>query len=455
MTITLLLRPRARRIRGVLACVIAVFAFAYGMPAAFAVAPDSKAFAFAGAPQTWTVPDGVTSVQVTVDGAQGGDGGGAMAYGGLGGRVQATLSVTPGEILQINVGGRNGFNGGGGGALAGGGASDVRRGAFGIADRVVVAGGGGGASGGNIVAAFGAGGSGGGPIASKGSDGIEDSSNGTGRGGEPGSQVAAGAGGMGALGGGGGSGAGGGGGGYFGGGGGGDPIWSHGGGGGGSSYVIPTATAIESHRGFHQGEGAIVVTWPPAPRPAPPTVVPASKAFTLVNHPEYWQVPQGVTAVKVVADGARGSDNTIGGPGGNGGRTTAIMTVTPGETIQINVGGRNGFNGGGGGAFASGGASDVRRGGVTANDRVLVAGGGGSPSTSSTGVEGSGGDGGGPIASKGGDGAGGDGEGKARGGEPGSQVAAGAGGVGYWTGSGNGSLGGGSAARVVPCSPST
>ena len=108
--------------------------------------PGSATFTYTGAAQTWTVPDGVTAVAVEVDGAQGGD----PDYGGLGGRVQATLAVTPGETLQVNVGGQGawlggGFGGGGGNCCAwgGGGASDIRRGGTTLNDRVVVAGGGG------------------------------------------------------------------------------------------------------------------------------------------------------------------------------------------------------------------------------------------------------------------------------------------------------------------------
>jgi hypothetical protein len=79
-----------------------------------------------------------------------------MPFGGRGGRVTSAVQVTPGEALQVNVGGFAGWNGGGTGSVpilgssgarfytAGGGASDVRRGGTGLATRVVVAGGGGG-----------------------------------------------------------------------------------------------------------------------------------------------------------------------------------------------------------------------------------------------------------------------------------------------------------------------
>ncbi len=113
---------------------------------------------FTGASQTWTVPPGVTSICVDARGAQGGN------AGGLGGAATGTLSVTPGEILYIYVGGAGtmanatpvpgGFNGGGNGSWggSGGGASDVRQGGTALGNRKIVGGGGGGGygSGGGI-----------------------------------------------------------------------------------------------------------------------------------------------------------------------------------------------------------------------------------------------------------------------------------------------------------------
>ena len=108
---------------------------------------------------TFTNPPGVTSVTFAAFGAQGGSFA-PFRFGGLGGSGTSAVSVTPGQILQVNVGGvggndnsavpNGGFNGGGSGGDAtvngagGGGASDVRTSPFGLADRVVVGGGGGG-----------------------------------------------------------------------------------------------------------------------------------------------------------------------------------------------------------------------------------------------------------------------------------------------------------------------
>ncbi|MEM9821210.1 MAG: glycine-rich protein [Bacteroidota bacterium] len=118
------------------------------------------AFNYTGAVQTFTVPDGVTNIQIDAYGAQGGN-----TYStngpGQGGRVQATMNVTPGEVLHIYVGGQGqsysgfsgtlvgGWNGGGNGSSGGqggggGGATDIRIGGTSLNDRVLVAGGAGG-----------------------------------------------------------------------------------------------------------------------------------------------------------------------------------------------------------------------------------------------------------------------------------------------------------------------
>ena len=114
-------------------------------------------FAFTGAVQTYTVPAGVTAIQIECWGAQGGTGtgfDGVEGTGGLGGYSIGELVVTPGQILEVYVGGAGdmfgpgGFNGGGQAGTnygaAGGGGSDVRVTPYGFGDRVIVAGGGGG-----------------------------------------------------------------------------------------------------------------------------------------------------------------------------------------------------------------------------------------------------------------------------------------------------------------------
>ena len=81
-----------------------------------AVGPTTVTFSYTGGAQLFAVPAGVTSVVVDVQGAQGG--GNGTGTGGLGGDAAATVTVAPGQALQIMVGGRGvvgsgGYNGGG------------------------------------------------------------------------------------------------------------------------------------------------------------------------------------------------------------------------------------------------------------------------------------------------------------------------------------------------------
>ena len=144
----------------------ATFAMGAGALGRFALAAPASAttetFSVTGAAQTWTVPAGVTSATFDLYGASGGGDASPTATAfrrGLGGRATATIAVTPGDSIQVNVGGQGtqitgGFNGGGTGTggggtgtpgNGGGGASDIRVGDTTLDDRVLVAGGGGGA----------------------------------------------------------------------------------------------------------------------------------------------------------------------------------------------------------------------------------------------------------------------------------------------------------------------
>ena len=123
---------------------------------------QSMSYLYTGTIQTFTVPPAVASLSITAVGAQGGQCGGRSVtyYGGLGGLIVATVSVTPLSTLYVYVGGAGptgpyasgGYNGGGGGSLyssgsyggGGGGASDVRTVQGSTSSWLVVAGGGGG-----------------------------------------------------------------------------------------------------------------------------------------------------------------------------------------------------------------------------------------------------------------------------------------------------------------------
>lgn len=124
------------------------------------------------------------------------------------------------------------------------------------------------------------------------------------------------------------------------------------------------------------------------------------ETFSYTGSMQSWVVPLGVTEVAIEAWGAEGADAVdrlpSNGGGGLGGYASGKLTVTPGETLYIYVGGEGntdgtgGFNGGGAGGFGSagsscsggnagggGGASDIRQGGTVLTDRVIVAAGGG------------------------------------------------------------------------------
>lgn len=72
----------------------------------------SQTFNYTGSTQTFTVPDGVTSLTVTLTGGQGGRGGGdsqgSPTPGGYRGVVTGTIDVTPGQELTVAVGGGGG-----------------------------------------------------------------------------------------------------------------------------------------------------------------------------------------------------------------------------------------------------------------------------------------------------------------------------------------------------------
>lgn len=120
---------------------------------------STQTFNFTGGIQTFTVPNGVTQIYVELYGGQGGNGANGTnpnnigGVGGRGGKVTGYVTVSPGQIYNIFVGGQGatptgGFNGGGNGgtqnAGGGGGATDIRYPGTGTTDRIIVSGGGGG-----------------------------------------------------------------------------------------------------------------------------------------------------------------------------------------------------------------------------------------------------------------------------------------------------------------------
>ncbi|MER6443950.1 Ig-like domain-containing protein [Streptomyces venezuelae] len=121
--------------------------------------------------------------------------------------------------------------------------------------------------------------------------------------------------------------------------------------------------------------------------------------FDYTGAAQTFTVPGGVTRLSVDARGASGGaaagNDNPGGAGGAGAEVGGTLTVTAGQTLQVNVGGAGGagsdsapgtggFNGGGTGGSSDsayggggGGASDVRSGTLDLASRLVTAGGGG------------------------------------------------------------------------------
>jgi hypothetical protein len=118
-----------------------------------------------------------------------------------------------------------------------------------------------------------------------------------------------------------------------------------------------------------------------------------------------FRVPGGVHSIHVVAIGGSGGASELLVPGGAAAQVTGDISVTPGQTLYIEVGGRGqdgasggagGFNGGATGGAGGGGASDIRTSpfadGLTPDHRLIVAaGGGGGGGSGPTGIGGTGG----------------------------------------------------------------
>ena len=312
----------------------------YVQGGAAGVPPGTQTFSYTGSIQNWTVPAGVTSLSFTAEGAQGGSGTAGYGVGGLGGRVQGSLSVTPGQALSIYVGQMplsniGGFNGGGNGAnntygRGGGGATDIRIGGVALANRVVVAAGGGGGGTNCFSANQNNGGVGGGATGGNGYQ-CNQQTNYVGFGG---TQTAGGinlgglgqTGGLGQGGNGGTTYGGGGGGGYYGGGGG-----SYGGGGGGSSYVLATVVSNSIvTSGVRTGNGELTISWSGAGCPSllvPVTITINPAPILSVNNST---ICAGQSATLTATSSIQGGTFTWS----PGGATGTSIVVNPTTTTQ-------------------------------------------------------------------------------------------------------------------------
>ncbi|MBI2720655.1 MAG: gliding motility-associated C-terminal domain-containing protein [Bacteroidetes bacterium] len=312
----------------------------------------TSTFNFTGGSQTFVVPPCVTSIAVTINGGQGGG-----TTGGLGATVTGNISVTPGQALQIIVGGQGSCPGtvyAGGGPSAtqnyapfqpcgGGGYSAIFSGGTPLA----LAAGGGGKAGGDMGGAGGAGGcaTGGGGTSPFGQAGGGATQTAGGAGGPPwtagggsgtaGSYLQGGTGGNdlqfgNAAGGGGGGG-------YYGGGGGGSDniggtTFIGGGGGGGGSSLVPAGFGCTM--GGNSGAGQVVITYvgtaPIITVNSATVCMGASAVLTAGGGTTYTWQPGGMTGSSIsVSPGATTTYTVSSGSAGCVATKTTQVVVNP------------------------------------------------------------------------------------------------------------------------------
>jgi hypothetical protein len=149
------------------------------------------------------------------------------------------------------------------------------------------------------------------------------------------------------------------------------------------------AVSVGAAAALLAGCGASQLPSATSPRGTAPFAITHHMTFRYTGQKQTFEVPRGVTRIHVIALGGNGGGSVIA----RGARVSAVIPVTPSETLSIYVGGAGtspggGFNGGGAGGtilttyssssgYGGGGASDIREGGNALKDRVVVAGGGG------------------------------------------------------------------------------
>jgi len=107
--------------------------------------------------------------------------------------------------------------------------------------------------------------------------------------------------------------------------------------------------------------------------PLAPVGSSAPASYTSPGHYRY-AVPQGVTALQVAVAGAAGAPggNPNSQPGGAGTLVNGIVPVTPGQTVQVLVGGMNGHGGWGKGGRGGGGDNGGYSGGNGGSGSAVV-----------------------------------------------------------------------------------
>jgi len=332
---------------------LVVLAYAIAVPSAQAAVTATTTFSYTGSEQVFVVPVGVGTLTVH---AVGGAGGCDFTQQGHGGDVTATISVIPGQLLYVEVGGNGaaagpaagGFNGGGAGDYdesglsgggGGGGASDVRtapRSAGNtLASRQVIAGGGGGGGGNNSICGGDAGSSRGGSASA------DPGGAGTGSaGGSGGASTGCAYGGDGSLGQGGYTGTGpcaepgggGGGGLYGGGGGGGGDVGA--GGGGGSSAAPGDPNAVIGVAAGTTSEIDLTYAVPTADAAPANVTFPGTQPLTTTSAPQTVTVTNNGSAPLVISgyafSGAQAGDYFVGS-------STCGGPVAPGSSCALDV----------------------------------------------------------------------------------------------------------------------
>ena len=171
--------------------------------------------------------------------------------------------------------------------------------------------------------------------------------------------------------------------------------------------VVLSSTAKQSQYAFYTADSALectlywdqLTTGSAFDSSSQQVSTPVTNTYTYTGANQPFIIPAGVSALTVKmwgAGGGGGSDST----GGGGGYATAVVPVTPGEQIDVRVGGRGfGTSGGNPGAAGAGGSSTFPTGGAHTNTAGATGGAGGGGGYG-------GGGGGGSVLGAGGGGAG-------------------------------------------------
>jgi hypothetical protein len=185
---------------------------------------------------------------------------------------------------------------------------------------------------------------------------------------------------------------------------------------GNGQFYLPTGVAVDSSGNVYVtdwGNNRVQKFSPVSEITSCSTSPTQQIVFNYTGEPQTWIVPSDVSSIIVDMAGASGGDGTLGswangnsssGSPGLGARVQTTLSVLPGSTLNIYVGGigpianlcngvPGGWNGGAGTTGwccaatggGGGGATDIRIGGTELSNRIVVAGGGGGAGGTATG----------------------------------------------------------------------